>query len=290
MSWEELSEGVKLAKLIADRGLASRRQAEIMIMEGRVTVNDEPARVADRVDPKKDQVRIDGRGLPREPEKVYLLMYKPKGYITSRNDPEERRNVYDLLGDLKTRVEPIGRLDFETEGVLLFTNDGDLAHKLTHPSREVPKRYMVKVYREPSPAKLKAIEEGRVQLDDGKVKPAKVRVAEKTDNGNAWVEITVTEGRNSIIRRMFQQLHHPVAKLRRESFATISLRGMERGGVRALTPQEVRRLQDIADGKKAQNAGRVRRKKGFARPKPRKHPVLGKKQQARRRKSGKKTP
>ncbi|MBW2254269.1 MAG: rRNA pseudouridine synthase [Deltaproteobacteria bacterium] len=259
---------VRLAKLMARRGVASRRECEEFIRSGRVMVNgkviDHPAFFAD---PRADDVRVDNKPLPPAPAPVYLLMYKPRGCITSRDDPQERKSVFDLLGDRSEKVEPVGRLDFDTEGALLLTNDGDLAHLLTHPSRDVPKRYLAKVYRTPGAKDLRALEQG-VYLDDGRTKPARVRVLDRTGKGNAWVEITVSEGRNRLVRRMLAQLGHPVSKLRRESFATLSIRGMERGQVRRLTPKEVLRLQEIAQGTKPSRAGKVRRGKGFARPRP----------------------
>jgi 23S rRNA pseudouridine2605 synthase len=267
---EEEDEGgkVRLAKLIASRGLASRREAEGWIAEGRVRVN---GQVVDRpvpVDPEHDDVRVDGKALPPEPRKVYYLMFKPKGCITGRDDPEGRKSVLDLLGDLAERVEPVGRLDFDTEGALLLTNDGDLAHRLLHPSGQVPKRYRAKVWKTPPESKLEQVRQGRLFLEDGRIAPAKVRVVDTTSDGNAWIEITVTEGRNRLVRRIFEQLHHPVSKLRRESFATLSIRGMERGQVRPLTGEEVRRLQDLAEGRRPERAGRLRRKAGHALPKP----------------------
>lgn len=259
---------VRLAKLLAARGIASRREAERLIEEGQVTVNGEAVSGVVLVDPATDKVRVGGRPIPGEPPKLYLLMYKPKGYLTSRDDPEGRRTVYDLLEDQAHKVEAVGRLDFDTEGALLFTNDGALAHALTHPKNQIPKRYQAKVYRTPDEKDLEALRTG-VFLDDGRTAPARVRIAETTDTENAWVEITVTEGRNRLVRRMLGALGHPVSKLRRESFATISIRGMERGDIRALTGEEVRRLQDLASGVRPQRAGR-KRGEGFAKPKPKK--------------------
>jgi len=258
---------VRLSKLLARRGVASRRTAEEMIAEGRVMVNGEVVRKTVPVNPDTDHVRVDGKALPSQPDLVYFLLYKPRGYITTRSDERGRKTVFALLGDVAEKVEPVGRLDFDTEGALLFTNDGELAHRLTHPSTKIPKRYQAKVYRTPGPKKLASIERGKVQLDDGPVPPAKVRLLEQTGQENCWVEITVTEGRNRLIRRLFAQLHHPVSKLRRESFATISLRGMERGQLRRLTEAEVRRLQDMAAGKRPDRAGK-RSRKGFAVAKP----------------------
>lgn len=272
MSEPSSSGGERLARLMAHRGVASRREAEEMITDGRVRVNGQVVTAPCLVDPAVDEIRVDGKPLPSEPPKVYYLYYKPKGVLTTRDDPEGRPTVFDVVDDLPFRVEPVGRLDFDTEGALILTNDGDLAHKLTHPSGEVPKRYLVKVWKRPSDEKLDAIRRGRVYLDDGPTLPAKVRVLEQTEAGNCWIEVTVTEGRNRLIRRMFQQLRHPVAKLRRESFATVSLRGLERGMVRPLTDAEVRRLRAIASGETPARAGRVERKPGFAKAKPKIRP------------------
>jgi len=259
-----------LARLIAARGIASRRKAEQLIADGKVTVNGEPANhPAFEVDPERDQIRIDGDLLPPAPPPLYYLLFKPRGCITGRDDPQGRKSVFDLV-ELPHRVEPVGRLDFDTEGALLLTNDGGLAHALTHPSRKVPKRYVVKVWKRPTDRDLDNIRQGRIFLEDGRVPPCLVRVVDDTDTGNTWLEITVTEGRNRLIRRLFEQIGHPVSKLRRETFATISVRGMERGQVRPLTGDEVRRLQDLADGRTPERAGKLRYKEGFARPKPKK--------------------
>lgn len=258
--------GERLAKLLARRGVASRRKAEEMIALGQVTVNGEVATGAVPVDARTDRVLVDGRPLPAEPELVYYLMYKPRGTITGRDDPQGRTSVLDLMEEIDVRVEPVGRLDFDTEGALILTNDGDLAHQLLHPSRRVPKRYVVKCFRKPDDRDLDAIRTG-VFLEDGKTSPALVRVMDSTEKENTWLEITVTEGRNRLVRRMFAKLGHPISKLRRESFATISVRGLERGQVRRLTGAEVKRLREIAAGEKPTRAGH-KRGKGFALPKP----------------------
>lgn len=261
---------MRLAKAIAKSGLASRREAETWIREGRVHVDNVVVQeVATLVDPSVTQIRVDGKMIPKPPPLVYYAFYKPKGCITSRNDPQGRKSVFDVVGELGTRVEAVGRLDFDTEGLLLLTNDGDLAHQLTHPRSEVPKRYQAKVWRVPTEATLERIRAG-VFLPDGKTAPARVRVNEATDSGNAWVEITVTEGKNRLIRRIFEAMNHPVSKLRRESFATISLRGLERKQVRPLTKDEIKRLKEIAAGRKPTNSSKFKYKKGFARPKPKK--------------------
>jgi 23S rRNA pseudouridine2605 synthase len=259
---------VRLARLMAERGVASRRESEKLIAEGEVTVNGEVVSGVVLVDPEVDHVRIGGRPLPRKPELRYYLMYKPKGCLTTRDDPDERPTVYDVLGDVGTKVEAVGRLDFDTEGALLLTNDGALANALTHPKNKIPKRYLAKVYRTPDAADLAALE-GGVYLEDGRTQPAKARVVESTDKGNTWIEVTVTEGRNRLVRRMLGKLGHPVSKLRRESFATLSIRGMERGDVRALTGEEIARLRELAAGVRPMNAGR-KRGVGFAKAKPKK--------------------
>jgi len=267
---------LRLSKLIAQRGVASRREAEQMIREGRLTVNGEtvshPGTV---VDVEADHVRLDGNKLPERPHLVYYLLYKPRGYITTRNDPQGRKSVMELLANIPTRVEPVGRLDLDTEGVLLFTNDGDLANKLTHPSNQIPKRYIAKVWKSPSERTLARIQSG-VFLDDGKTAPCKARIIDKTDGGNARVEITVTEGKNRLIRRLLDAVGHPVSKLRRESFATLTVRDMERGQVRKLNTEEVRRLHDIAAGRNPKRAGKIKSRKGFAKAKPKNQRRTGK--------------
>lgn len=235
---------VRLAKLLAERGIASRRAAEEIIAAGRVTVNGAVATVTTPVDPAHDAVAVDGRPLPGKPPLVYYLLYKPRGYITGRADPQGRRSVLDLVAGLPVRVEPVGRLDYDTEGALLLTNDGRLAHRLTHPSSEAPKRYIASVEGVPDAADIRAIERG-IDLEDGRTAPARARLVAAGKDG-ARIEITVTEGRNRLVRRMLLAIGHPARKLRRESFARISVRGMKRGEVRPLTAEEVQRLRDMA--------------------------------------------
>ena len=258
----------RISKVIARSGLASRREAEVIVEAGRVKVNGAPIHHPGHPVQPTDRITVDDLPLPAAPRHVYYLLNKPRGYITGRNDPEERKTVFELMGGIKERVEPVGRLDMDTEGVLLLTNDGDLAHKLTHPSMHVPKRYMVKVWRAPDEKTLNRIRNG-IRLEDGRTAPCKARVVETTDKGNAWVEVTVTEGKNRLIRRLFETVNHPVSKLRRESFATIAARHCERGKVRPLSGDEVRRLHEIANGGDPRDAGQKSRyKKGYARPKP----------------------
>lgn len=277
-----MSQTERLAKVIARRGVASRREAERLIEDGHVHVDGETVYHPGTPVTGREDIRVDGKPLPPPPRHVYYLLYKPRGTITGRNDPEGRKSVLDLVAHLPDRLEPVGRLDLDTEGALLLTNDGALANALTHPSNEVPKRYLVKIWKEPDSKKLSRLRRG-IHLDDGKTAPARLRVVDRTDSGNCWVEVTVTEGRNRLVRRMFETIGHPVSKLRRESFATLSIRGMERGEVRPLTGEELARVQDIAEGKPAAEAGHTfKYKKGFARPKAGKVKPLHKKRAARK--------
>jgi 23S rRNA pseudouridine2605 synthase len=265
-----MGEPVRLSKFLQWRGIASRREAERILEAGRVSVNGQVVKEpGSKADPEEDEIRLDGNPVPKAPPRVYYLMYKPKGCITTRNDPEGRKSVFHLLHRIKVRVEAAGRLDFTAEGALLLTNDGELVHKLTHPSTEVSKRYLAKVYRTPDDRDLKLIRNGRVFLEDGPIKPAKCRIHDTSEGGNVWVEIMVTENRNRLIRRIFEQLKHPVSKLRRESYATLSVRDMERGDVRPLTSDEIKRVKAIADGRKPKG-GRPKKGKGFAKAKPKK--------------------
>ena len=274
----------RLAKVLAARGIASRREAERLIAEGHVRVAGQVvSHPGHPVKPDDPSIRVDDKQLPAAPKLVYYLLYKPKGYIVTRADPNARHSVMELMPELPERVEPVGRLDINTEGALLLTNDGDLAHLLTHPSTGVPKRYLAKVYRTPSDRTISRMEHG-LPLDDGKTAPAKVRLISATDQENAWVEITVTEGRNRLIRRMFAHVGHPVSKLVRQSFGTVSIRGLERGHFRALSADEVSRLREIAGGTPAASAGRrpAKKKEGFAKADPKwlERRLAGKKKRA----------
>ena len=272
----------RLAKVISRRGIASRRAAERMIEDGEVQVNGRITyHPGTPVDPERDEIRVSGRPLPGKPRRVYYMLHKPRGTITGRDDPQGRPSVLQLVSHLDQRVEPVGRLDMDSSGVLLFTNDGALANALTHPSSRVTKRYRVKVWKTPNPRQLDRLAKG-VVLDGQRTAPCKLRVVETTESGNSWIEITVTEGRNRLIRRMFEHIGHPVSKLRRESFATIALRGLGVRELRMLTGAEVQRLQDIASGRPPASAGN-RYAPGHARPKPRANAPLRRKKAARQR-------
>ncbi|MBI5599255.1 MAG: rRNA pseudouridine synthase [Deltaproteobacteria bacterium] len=233
----------RLQKIIAQAGIASRRKAEEMILQGRVMVN---RRVVDalgsKADPEKDTITVDGRNIFFAARKrVYLLLNKPKGFISALSDPMKRPVVVDLLKKVKGRVFPVGRLDLDAEGVLLLTNDGEFSNRLIHPRFSVHKKYLVKVKDVPDGKDMEKLEKG-VRLEDGKTLPAKVRFVRKTTE-NSWIEITVTEGRNRLIKRMCMAIGHPVAKLRRVEFAGVGLGKLKPGEWRFLTQKEVERLK-----------------------------------------------
>ena len=233
-----------LVKILAERGVSSRRGSEKLVRSGEVTVDgrvvSEPGAL---VDPKAQRVEIGGEPLPARPKLVYLVLHKPKAVITSRTDPEERRTVYDVLEDAPPSVASVGRLDYWTEGLLLLTNDGELAFRLTHPSYQVPKIYLVKVTGTPQARKLKEIERG-VELEDGKTGPAAVEIV-RTVGPSSWLLITLCEGRNRIVRRMIEDIGHRVLKLKRVGFGGIALKGLEVGQVRELSRGELDHLKRL---------------------------------------------
>ncbi|MEE9591078.1 MAG: pseudouridine synthase [Thermodesulfobacteriota bacterium] len=224
--------------MIARAGITSRRKAEELILQGRVTVNrDVVTRLGVKIDPEKESVKIDGIPLPRMVSKIYLLLNKPKGYISAVSGPSGRPLVTDLLKKPGKRVFPVGRLDYDAEGVLILTNDGELANRLIHPRYNIPKRYHVKVKGIPDGRDIKRLERG-IHLEDGKTLPARAKIIKETKE-NSWIEITVYEGRNRLVKRMCMAIGHPVAKLKRIEFAGIKLGNMKSGSYRVLTPKEM---------------------------------------------------
>ena len=214
-----------------------------MILQGRVRVNGAVVtRLGVTVDPEKDAVEVDGKVITgKKTDAVYILLYKPRGYISAVEDPLGRPVVVDLLKKVRTRVYPVGRLDYDAEGVLLLTNDGEFSNSLIHPSFAVPKKYLVKVKDVPSEEDLKRLEKG-VRLPDGKTLPARARLIRQTKE-NSWIELTVTEGRYRLVKRMCLEVGHPVAKLKRVEFAGLGLGGLKPGDYRPLTPVEIKRLK-----------------------------------------------
>jgi len=231
-----------LVKILAEHGVASRRGSERMIREGRVRVGGQVVtEPGQRVDPKDDIVLVDDRPLPPIPKPLYLVLHKPKGSITSRDDPQERRTVFDLLPDAPPSLHSVGRLDFNTEGVLILTNDGDLAYRLTHPSYGVAKSYLVKVSGTPTERQLGMLTRG-MRLEDGPTEPCLVSVIQSS-GPSTWLLITIQEGRNRIVRRMIDHIGHRTLKLKRVGFGGITLRGLEVGGTRLLSKGELDHLR-----------------------------------------------
>lgn len=233
----------RLQKLIAAAGLASRREAERWIAEGRVTVNEIPAGLGDAADPAVDRIAVDGQPLAAAGQKFYLLLNKPVGYVTTARDPQGRPVVTDLVRDVPARVFPVGRLDLTTEGLLLLTNDGELAHRLAHPRHEVDKTYLVRVRGVLSEAIRRRLE-GGIDLDDGPTAPARVE-AIRASGSHTWFEITLHEGRNRQVRRMCEAVGLPVSRLKRIRFAFLDLGQLPPGGYRPLSRGEVAALKQL---------------------------------------------
>jgi 23S rRNA pseudouridine2605 synthase len=231
--------GERLQKILARAGVGSRRTCEGLIEDGRVEVNGEVATLGRRVDPEHDRVTVDGVTIPVRPGLVYYLLNKPAKVVTTAHDPEGRPTVMDLV-PAEPRVFPVGRLDWDSEGLLLLTNDGDLAHGLTHPSRGVPKTYLAEVTGSPGRAALRRLREG-VDLDDGRTAPARVRVAQTTPTGAA-VEIVIHEGRNRQVRRMCEAVGHPVRRLVRTRFGPLHDYRLAPAEWRPLSGEEIRAL------------------------------------------------
>jgi 23S rRNA pseudouridine2605 synthase len=229
----------RLQKVLAQAGLGSRRRCEELIEDGAVTVNGRVATLGDKVDPAVDRVEVDGVPIATRPGLVYYLLNKPAGVVTSAGDRHGRRSVTELV-PTEPRVFPVGRLDLETEGLLLLTNDGDLTHRLTHPSFGVEKEYVAEVEGRPSRGSLRTLREG-VELDDGMTAPAKAVLVDQN-----VVRITIHEGRNRQVRRMCEAVGHPVRRLVRTRIGPIVDRGLPPGAWRELATDEVRALERAA--------------------------------------------
>jgi 23S rRNA pseudouridine2605 synthase len=231
----------RLQKAISRLGIASRRAAEQMIADGRIKVNGQVVRqLGSKVDLGKDKIYVDGVLCSGRPPLQYILLYKPAGWICSLSDEKGRRTVIDLLQGVGERVYPVGRLDYDTSGALLLTNDGNLAHSLLHPSKEVQKTYLVKLDKRPSREQLEKLRQG-IRLADGLTAPAKVKVL-PSRNGQCQLEITIHEGKNRQIRRMMEAIGQEVIHLKRLAFAGLDLSGLQPGQWRYLRDEEVAKL------------------------------------------------
>jgi 23S rRNA pseudouridine2605 synthase len=236
----------RLQKILAEAGIASRRKCEEIITSGRVMVNGEVVKTLGvKVDPTLDEIQVDGKYINQQ-KKIYVLLNKPKGVITSATDPGGRKVVTDFLPGITERVYPVGRLDYDTEGLLLLTNDGEFAHMLTHPKHHVPKTYQATVKGVPHGSLLDKLRAG-VKLDDGMTSPAEVEYADiNPEKNETIVQITIYEGRNRQVRRMFESISFPVIRLKRIKFGPIFLTGVPRGKYRHLSPNEIKELKDAA--------------------------------------------
>ena len=238
----------RLQKIIAAAGIASRRKAEQLISGGLVSVNGKVVtELGSKADSEKDHIRVNGKLLHGAERHVYLLMNKPKGYVTTLRDPERRPTVMDLLHGVKARVYPVGRLDYASEGLLLLTNDGDFANHLMKAASHVPKTYMVKVAGTPPDGGLAKLREGlSIPTDRGRrvrTAPAKIRVIR--ESANPWYEVTLIEGKNRQIRHMFEEIGHHVEKIKRVRYGPLEL-DVHPGKYRKLTPDEVSKLKSFA--------------------------------------------
>ncbi len=235
----------RIQKIISAAGITSRRAAERLILDGRVRVNGQVVtELGTKADASKDHIKVDGKLINPKQPLVYVMLNKPAGYVTTMADPEGRPTVLNLLKGLKARVYPVGRLDYNTEGLLLLTNDGDFAHLITHPKHEFPKTYRAKVKGVLEDHQIEQLENG-IYLDDGKTAPARLKKVSKEET-NSWLEITIHEGRKRQVRRMFDRVGHSVIKLKRIKTGNLILGDLPDGAFRYLTPEEVKALKELA--------------------------------------------
>jgi len=249
----------RLQKILSRAGISSRRGAEELIAAGRVAVNgvvvDE---LGAKADPDRDSITVDGREVGQACDRIYLVLYKPAGYMTTLKDPQGRPLVTDLLKGVRERVYPVGRLDYNTEGLLLLTNDGEWANAMAHPRHEVDKEYNVRVRGKVSAQQLDHLAAG-VMLEDGETAPATVAVVRESEN-NTWVSITIHEGRYRQVRRMCEAVGLTVVRLKRVRYGFLSLKGLRTGEYRFLSQEEAMRLKGAGrSGKAGSNPKEVRR-------------------------------
>ena len=239
----------RLQKILSQAGICSRREAENRILAGRVMVNGQAVtELGVKVDPDKDSIVVDGEPITAQ-RQLYILLNKPPGVVTTLSDPQGRKTVADLLRGVPERVYPVGRLDFYSQGLLLLTNDGDLANRLMHPRHHVDKTYLVKAAGVVTEDRLDVLRTG-IALSDGVTAPALIRIL-KVDQAAQFsmIEITIHEGKNRQIRRMFEAIGHPVQQLERIKIAFLTLQNLPSGSFRSLTTNEVNRLKKLAESK-----------------------------------------
>lgn len=234
---------MRLQKYLAEAGVASRRKSEELILQGRVEVNGtKVTELGTRVGPG-DAIKLDGREVRRAEKQVYIMLNKPAGYVTTSKDQFSRKTVLDLVAGVEERIYPVGRLDYETSGLLLLTNDGELAFKLTHPGHEIEKVYHARISGFPEEKDIKAFEKG-IRIEDYVTAPAKLKLVEKLADSSV-VEVAVHEGRNRQVRKMFEALGKRVLKLRRVATGPLRLEGLEEGKWRYLSDSEIKAVKAI---------------------------------------------
>jgi len=280
----------RLQKIIAHAGVSSRREAEAMIREGRVTLNGRVVtELGTRADPDRDHIKVDGKLITKAEPHRYILLYKPKEVMTTVEDPQGRRTVIDLVRGIRERIYPVGRLDFHSEGLVLLTNDGELAFKVSHPTHGSVKTYSVKVRGVPEERLVDKLRRG-ITIDGKRTLPCDIErmrtTGKRDDEGNSWFEVKLREGRTQQIRKMFQAVGHPVSKLRRVAIGPISDPKLTPGVWRELTRHEVKMLETMKELKKPAKrrvaAGPVSRKKPATAAK---RPTAAKRSAAKRPKS-----
>ncbi len=264
----------RLQKIIAHAGFASRREAEAMIREGRVTVNGRVVtELGSKADAARDHIKVDGKLITHAEPHRYILLYKPKEVMTTVEDPQGRRTVIDLVRGIRERIYPVGRLDFHSEGLVLLTNDGDLAFKVSHPTNGSVKTYHVKVRGVPEDRLIDKLQRG-ITLEGKRTLPceiARVRTTGRTDEeGNSWFAVKLREGRTQQIRKMFQAVGHPVSKLKRVAIGPISDPKLPPGVWRELTKQEVKMLSTLQDAKPPKQRRTTTPRRTAKPPQPRK--------------------
>lgn len=234
----------RLQKILSEVGITSRRKAEELISEGRVIVNGKVAVIGTKADISRDYIKVDGKlitGPEKETRKVYIMINKPKGVVTTLSDPEGRPTVKDFLKGVKYRIFPVGRLDYDSEGLLLLTNDGDFANAVLHPSQHISKTYLVKIKGIIGDRAIEKLKHG-VRLEEGITFPAQVKRVRPSEK-NSWIEITIYEGKKRQVRRMLECVGHPVIALRRVGINGLKLKRLKTGEIRYLTYGELQRIR-----------------------------------------------
>ena len=235
----------RIQKILSRAGLGSRRGCEIFIEEGRVTVNGKKVSLGAKADPAVDDIRMDGHSIGKPEKKVYIVVNKPKNILSLKDPNDPRPSIFDLVKDDR-HLYPVGRLDFDSEGLVLLTNDGELANRLTHPRYEHDKEYEVRVTRKPDDKQLEILRRGIVLEDGYRTLPATIEVKSVTKNG-AWLIVTLREGKNRQIRRMGARINLPVRQIRRVRIGPITLGKLQSGNFRYLKPEEIQTLREYAE-------------------------------------------